>query len=115
MGIEIMLRCRSSHAPFEYPASRITYLHRRLADGAGAMTAFLYLVMIRDYVYEHLAAPPAPASSHLRPDRWARARPARRLARAARRVLTQYEEFIGRIHGLMDRNRIFIDRTRNIA
>jgi NADH:ubiquinone oxidoreductase subunit E len=30
-------------------------------------------------------------------------------------ILVQYEEFIGRVHGLMDRNRIFIDRMRNVG
>ena len=30
-------------------------------------------------------------------------------------IFVQYEEFTGRIHGLMDRNRIFIDRTRDVG
>src|SRR4029077_360191 len=30
-------------------------------------------------------------------------------------ILEKYEMFIGRIHGLMDRNRIFIDRTRDVG
>ena len=50
------------------------------------MTAFLYLVMIRDYMYEHLADADRRARDvHLRPHRRARARPARRLAHAPRR------------------------------
>src|SRR4029453_16059143 len=30
-------------------------------------------------------------------------------------ILDQFETFVGRVHGLMDRNRIFIDRTRNVG
>jgi NADH-quinone oxidoreductase subunit D len=30
-------------------------------------------------------------------------------------ILVQYEDFVGRVHGLMDRNRIFIDRMRDVG
>jgi NADH-quinone oxidoreductase subunit D len=30
-------------------------------------------------------------------------------------ILVQYEDFVDRVHGLVDRNRIFIDRMRNVG
>jgi hypothetical protein len=30
-------------------------------------------------------------------------------------IFVQYEEFVGRVHGLVDRNRIFIDRMRDVG
>jgi NADH-quinone oxidoreductase subunit D len=80
------------------------------------MTAFLYLVMIRDYVYEHLAALTGARVTYTygRIGGLARDLPDGWLVRLDE-ILIEYEEFIGRIHGLMDRNRIFIDRTRNIG
>ena len=30
-------------------------------------------------------------------------------------ILDEYEEYVGRVHGLLDRNRIFIDRTRDVG
>jgi NADH-quinone oxidoreductase subunit D len=30
-------------------------------------------------------------------------------------ILVQYEDFVARVHGLVDRNRIFIDRMRNVG
>ena len=82
----------------------------------GAMTAFLYLVMIRDYVYEHLAALTGARVTYTygRIGGLARDLPDGWLTRLDE-ILIQYEDFIGRIHGLMDRNRIFIDRTRNVG
>ena len=82
----------------------------------GAMTAFLYLVMIRDYMYEHLAALTGArvtysygrigGLAHDLPEGW--------LDRLEQ-ILTQYEEFVARVHALVDRNRIFIDRLRNVG
>jgi NADH-quinone oxidoreductase subunit D len=72
--------------------------------------------MIRDYIYEHLADLTGArvtytygrigGLAHDLPDGW--------LARLDW-ILNEYEKFVGRIHGLMDRNRIFIDRTRNVG
>ena len=80
------------------------------------MTAFLYLVMIRDYMYEHLADLTGARVTYTygRIGGLARDLPEGWLA-TPREILDQYEEFIGRVHGLMDRNRIFIDRMRNVG
>ncbi len=82
----------------------------------GAMTAFLYLVMVRDYMYEHLAALTGARVTYTygRIGGLARDLPDGWLARLEV-ILDQYEDFIGRVHGLMDRNRIFIDRMRNVG
>ena len=92
-------------------------LHRRLADGAGRDDG---VPLPGDDPRLHLRAPRRTSP--------ARASPTPTAASAAWRatcptagstrldeILDQYEEFIGRIHGLMDRNRIFIDRTRNVG
>ncbi len=82
----------------------------------GAMTAFLYLVMVRDYMYEHLAALTGARVTYTygRIGGLARDLPDGWLARLEA-ILDQYEDFVGRVHGLMDRNRIFIDRMRNVG
>ena len=81
------------------------------------MTAFLYLVMVRDYIYEHLAAlTGARVTLQLRPDRRPGARSARRLARAPRRDPRPVRGVRRpRSTALVDRNRIFIDRTRDVG
>ena len=80
------------------------------------MTAFLYLVMIRDYMYEHLADLTGARVTYTygRIGGLARDLPDGWLARLAE-ILDQYEEFVARVHGLMDRNRIFIDRMRDVG
>jgi NADH-quinone oxidoreductase subunit D len=82
----------------------------------GAMTAFLYLVMVRDYMYEHLAALTGARVTYTygRIGGLARDLPEGWLDRLEV-ILDQYEDFVGRVHGLMDRNRIFIDRMRNVG
>ena len=80
------------------------------------MTAFLYLVTIRDYVYEHLAALTGArvtytygrigGLSHDLPEGWLK-----RLGE----ILDEMDTFADRVHGLVDRNRIFIDRMRNVG
>jgi NADH-quinone oxidoreductase subunit D len=82
----------------------------------GAMTAFLYLVMVRDFMYEHLAALTGARVTYTygRIGGLARDLPDGWLARLEV-ILDQYEDFVGRVHGLMDRNRIFIDRMRNVG
>jgi NADH-quinone oxidoreductase subunit D len=82
----------------------------------GAMTPFLYLVMVRDYMYEHLAALTGARVTYTygRIGGLARDLPEGWLARLSE-ILVQYEDFVGRVHGLMDRNRIFIDRMRNVG
>ena len=82
----------------------------------GAMTAFLYLVMVRDYMYEHLADLTGARVTYTygRIGGLARDLPDGWLAKLEI-ILDKYEMFIGRVHGLMDRNRIFIDRMRNVG
>jgi NADH-quinone oxidoreductase subunit D len=82
----------------------------------GAMTAFLYLVMVRDFMYEHLAALTGArvTYSYGRIGGLARDLPDGWLKRLEE-ILVQYEEFVGRVHGLVDRNRIFIDRMRDVG
>jgi NADH-quinone oxidoreductase subunit D len=82
----------------------------------GAMTAFLYLITVRDHMYEHLAALTGArvTYSYSRigglasdlPDGW--------LTRLEE-LLKEYETMVDRVHGLMDRNRIFIDRMRRVG
>jgi len=118
MGIEITPRCRYLRtllSEYSRIADHLTCIAASLME-LGAMTAFLYLVMIRDHIYEHLAMLTGARVTHTYgrigglahdlPDGW--------LTRLDE-ILDQYEIFVGRIHGLMDRNRIFIDRTRNIG
>ena len=118
MEIEITPRCRYLRtllSEYSRIADHLTCIAASLME-LGAMTAFLYLVMIRDYIYEHLAALTGARVTYTYgrvgglaqdvPDGW--------LLRLDE-ILDQYEDFTGRIHGLMDRNRIFIDRTRNIG
>jgi NADH-quinone oxidoreductase subunit D len=82
----------------------------------GAMTAFLYLVMVRDFMYEHLAALTGARVTYTygRIGGLARDLPDGWLLRLEE-ILVQYEDFIGRVHGLVDRNRIFIDRMRGVG
>ena len=118
MGVEMTPRCRYLRtllSEYSRLADHLTCIAASLME-LGAMTPFLYLVMIRDYIYEHLAALTGARVTYTygRIGGLARDLPEGWLARLGE-ILTQYEEFIGRVHGLMDRNRIFIDRTRNVA
>jgi len=72
--------------------------------------------MVRDYMYEHLAALTGARVTYTygRIGGLARDLPDGWLARLAE-ILVEFDEFTGRIHGLMDRNRIFIDRTRDVG
>jgi len=118
MGIEITPRCRYLRtllSEYSRIADHLTCIAASLME-LGAMTAFLYLVMIRDYFYEHLAALTGARVTHTygRIGGLAHDLPEGWLARLDE-ILGQYEVFVSRIHGLMDRNRIFIDRTRNVG
>ena len=58
MGVQITPRCRYLRtllSEYSRLVDHLTCLAAGLME-LGAMTAFLYLVMIRDYMYEHLAA-----------------------------------------------------------
>jgi NADH-quinone oxidoreductase subunit D len=118
MGVEITPRCRYLRtllSEYSRIADHLTCVAASLME-LGAMTAFLYLVMIRDYIYEHLADLTGARVTYTygRIGGLARDLPAGWLPRLAE-ILDQYEVFVARIHGLMDRNRIFIDRTRNVG
>ena len=118
MGVEITPRCRylrTRLSEYSRIADHLTCVAASLME-LGAMTAFLYLVMIRDYIYEHLADLTGARVTYTygRIGGLARDLPDGWLQRLVW-ILEQYEDFIGRIHGLIDRNRIFIDRTRNIG
>jgi NADH-quinone oxidoreductase subunit D len=118
MGIELTPRCRYLRtllSEYSRIADHLTCVAASLME-IGAMTGFLYLVMIRDFIYEHLADLTGARVTYTygRIGGLARDLPAGWLARLDE-ILDQYEIFVGRIHSLMDRNRIFIDRTRDVG
>src|SRR6185436_8920301 len=118
MGIEITPRClylRTLLSEYSRLVDHLTCVAAGLME-MGAMTAFLYLVMIRDYMYEHLAALTGARVTYTygRIGGLARDLPDGWLTRLDE-ILVEFYEFTGRIHGLMDRNRIFIDRTRDVG
>ena len=118
MGIEITPRCRYLRtllSEYSRIADHLTCVAAGLME-LGAMTAFLYLVMLRDYIYEHLAdlTGARVTYSYGRIGGLARDLPDGWLRRLGE-ILDEYEEFVGRIHGLVDRNRIFIDRMRDVG
>jgi NADH-quinone oxidoreductase subunit D len=118
MGIELTPRCRYLRtllSEYSRIADHLTCIAASLME-IGAMTGFLYLVMIRDFIYEHLADLTGARVTYTygRIGGLARDLPAGWLARLDE-ILDQYEIFVGRIHRLMDRNRIFIDRTRDVG
>jgi NADH-quinone oxidoreductase subunit D len=118
MGIQITPRCRLLRtllAEYSRIVDHLTCIAAGLME-MGAMTAFLYLVMVRDYMYEHLAALTGARVTHSygRIGGLARDLPAGWLPRLAE-ILLQYEDFIARVHALVDRNRIFIDRLRGVG
>jgi NADH-quinone oxidoreductase subunit D len=118
MGVEITPRTRYLRtllSEYSRIADHMTCIAASVME-LGAMTAFLYLMTIRDWIYEHLADLTGArvtysygrigGLAHDLPEGW--------LERLGE-ILDEYEEYIGRIHGLMDRNRIFIDRTRDVG
>jgi len=118
MGIEITPRCRHLRtllSEYSRIADHLTCIAAALME-LGAMTAFLYLVTIRDYIYEHLAALTGArvtysygrigGLAHDLPEGW--------LERLGE-ILDEMDTFTGRVHGLVDRNRIFIDRMRDVG
>jgi NADH-quinone oxidoreductase subunit D len=118
MGIEITPRCRYLRtllAEYSRIADHLTCIAAALME-LGAMTAFLYLVTIRDYIYEHLAdlTGARVTYSYGRIGGLARDLPEGWLARLEE-ILDQMDTFTGRVHGLVDRNRIFIDRMRDVG
>jgi NADH-quinone oxidoreductase subunit D len=80
------------------------------------MTAFLYLMTVRDYIFEHLnhLTGARLTYSYVRIGGMGRDIPDGWLERLEE-ILQFTERYLERIHGLMDRNGIFIGRTRNVA
>ena len=118
MGIEITPRARYLRtllSEYSRIADHLTCIAAAVME-LGAMTAFLYLMTLRDYIYEHLADLTGARLTYSYgrigglacdlPDGW--------LVRLDE-ILGQFDQFVGRVHGLMDRNRIFIDRMRNVG
>ncbi len=118
MGVEITPRTRYLRtllSEYSRIADHMTCIAASVME-LGAMTAFLYLMTIRDWIYEHLADLTGARVTHSygRIGGLAHDLPEGWLDRLAQ-ILDEYEEYVGRIHGLMDRNRIFIDRTRDVG
>jgi NADH-quinone oxidoreductase subunit D len=118
MGIEITPRAkylRTLLAEYSRIADHLTCIAAALME-LGAMTAFLYMVTIRDYIYEHLAdlTGARVTYSYGRIGGLAQDLPPGWLKRLEE-ILTQMDTFTGRVHGLVDRNRIFIDRMRDVG
>ena len=117
-GIEITPRCRHLRtllSEYSRIADHLTCVAAALME-LGAMTAFLYLVMIRDYIYEHIANLTGARVTYTygRIGGLARDLPEGWLVRLVE-ILDQFETFVDRVHGLVDRNRIFIDRMRDVG
>jgi len=115
MEVRITRRCtllRTLLSEYSRLVDHLTCIAAGLME-LGAMTAFLYLVMIRDYMYEHLAALTGARVTYTygRIGGLARDLPEGWLLRMEE-ILLQYEEFAARVHTLVDRNRIFVDRMR---
>jgi NADH-quinone oxidoreductase subunit D len=118
MEIEITPRCkylRTLLSEYSRIADHLTCIAAALME-LGAMTAFLYLVTIRDYIYEHIAALTGARVTYTYgrigglasdlPDGW---------VKRLEEILDQMDTFVDRVHGLVDRNRIFIDRMRDVG
>ena len=118
LGLEITPRCkvlRTLLCEYSRIADHLTCIAASVME-MGAMTAFLYMMTVRDYIYEHLNHLTGARLTHsyVRIGGLARDLPQGWLERLEE-VLKFTEEYVARIHGLLDRNRIFIDRTRNVA
>lgn len=118
LGVEITPRAkylRTLLSEYSRVADHITCIAAALME-LGAMTAFLYMMTLRDYVYEHMADLTGARVTHSygRIGGLAHDLPEGWLDRLEE-IFREYDEFMGRIHGLMDRNRIFIDRMRDVG
>lgn len=118
MGITITPRTRYLRtllAEYSRVADHLTCVAAQLME-LGAMTAFLYLVTVRDQMYEHLAALTGARVTYSfgRIGGLAADVPAGWFARLEE-ILRSYEDYVAKVHGLVDRNRIFIDRMRHVG
>ena len=118
MDITITPRCRMLRTllcEYNRIADHVTCVAASVME-MGAMTAFLYLMSVRDYIFEHLnhLTGARLTYSYVRIGGLSRDLPDGWLARLEE-ILQFTERYLERIHGLLDRNRIFIDRTRNVG
>jgi NADH-quinone oxidoreductase subunit D len=118
LGIELTPRCivlRTLLAEYNRIADHATCVAASVME-MGGMTAFLYLMTVRDYIFEHLnhLTGARLTYSYVRIGGLARDLPEGWLERLEE-VLQFTEQYLARIHGMLDRNRIFIGRTRNVA
>lgn len=118
LGVEITPRCkylRTLLCEYNRVADHVTCVAATVME-MGAMTAFLYLMTIRDYIFEHLNQLTGArlTYSYVRIGGMSRDIPDGWLDRLEE-ILQFTEKYNDRIHGLLDRNRIFIDRTRNVG
>jgi NADH-quinone oxidoreductase subunit D len=118
MGVEITPRTRYLRtllSEYSRIADHITCIAAAVME-MGAMTAFLYLMTIRDYMYEHLADLTGARVTHSygRIGGLAHDLPPGWIERLEQ-ILDEYETYVGRVHGLLDRNRIFIERSRDVG
>ena len=118
LGIAVTPRCRVLRTllcEYNRIADHMTCIAASVME-MGAMTAFLYMMTVRDYIFEHLnhLTGARLTYSYVRIGGLARDLPEGWLERLEE-ILQFTERYLERIHGLLDRNRIFIDRTRNVA
>jgi NADH-quinone oxidoreductase subunit D len=118
LGVQLTPRCiylRTLLSEYNRIADHITCVAASVME-LGAMTAFLYLMTVRDYIFEHLNQLTGArlTYSYVRIGGLARDLPDGWLERLEE-VLQFTENYVERIHGLLDRNRIFIDRMRNVG
>ena len=118
LGIEITPRCtmlRTLLCEYNRIADHVTCIAASVME-MGGMTAFLYMMTVRDYIFEHLnhLTGARLTYSYVRIGGLGRDLPQGWLERLEE-ILQFTERYLERIHGLLDRNRIFIDRTRDVA
>lgn len=118
LEVEITPRCvwlRTLLSEYNRIADHVTCIAASVME-MGGMTAFLYLMTVRDYIFEHLnhLTGARLTYSYVRIGGLARDLPEGWLERLEE-ILVFTEEYLERIHGLLDRNGIFIGRTRNVA
>jgi NADH-quinone oxidoreductase subunit D len=107
MGVEITPRTkylRTLLSEYSRIADHMTCVAAGLME-LGAMTAFLYLVSIRDWIYEHIAQVTGARVTYS----------FGRIGGLARDLPDGWTDRLEWIHGLVDRNRIFIDRMRDVG
>lgn len=118
LEVQITPRCvwlRTLLSEYNRIADHVTCIAASVME-MGGMTAFLYLMTVRDYIFEHLnhLTGARLTYSYVRIGGLARDLPEGWLERLEE-ILVFTEEYLERIHGLLDRNGIFIGRTRNVA